>query len=465
MKATSIILIYLLLNSFLFAQNKRANIWQIVGAGQLNFNFDPVQVNQNIPALAINISSQSATISDTSGNILFYTNGEIVANALNDTMPNGTGLFGKNLEGFNNVIIVPKPLSNSVYYIFYVTWYYDGVKMHEELAYSVVDMGLDNGNGDVVQKNIVICDSISQRVAATFHSNGKDVWVVVHKLSGNEYNSFLVTPDSINSIPVVSNSGTLYTGSNSYCTGQMKISGNGSMIAASMRTAKDSSDLSQFNNSTGIISNTITIQDGMYGIEFSPDNKKMYGAIVSSLYQYDLSYWNVDSILNSKEIVFSGTTLAKLGKAQLASNGKIYIARNGNNYLGVINNPNAGGAACDFVLDGLSLNGLICPYVLPNFISSYFDFSTSVESPKLRDSKFEVYPNPASNVLQITSEELQIKNCKLKMYDLFGREVLETSITGQNQTIDISQVQQGVYVYKIEDNKGVVKSGKLVVMR
>lgn len=456
----------LLLSMSIYAQNKRANVW-LFGRGYsgscsgLNFNNEP---STYFLGGAIDFTMQGASISDTSGNLQFYTNGETVMNALHDTMPNGTGLLGKNQGGFNNVVIVPKPLSDNIYYIFYVTWYYDGVKMHEELDYSIVDMNLDNGNGDVVQKNIVLCDSISQRVAATFHANKRDVWVVVHKLSGDEYNSFLVTPDSIMNSPIVSHSGTLYNENYIYSTGQIKISGNGCKISASMRIANDSTDISLFNNLTGIISNSITIKLNADGVEFSPDNLKLYGFIGTTFYQYDLSNWDKDSILSSKYEYYAGDTYtSKLGVAQLAPDGKIYIARNSKNYLGVINSPNATGVACDFVLDGFYLNGKTSSYVLPNFISSYFDFSTSVKSPMLSNSKIEVYPNPAVNQLTVISKQLSANGNKLVLYDLFGKEVLSTEI--KEQTIDISQVPQGVYVYKIIDNKGILKSGKLVVVK
>lgn len=74
-----------------------------------------------------------------------------------------------------------------------------------------------------------------------------------------------------------------------------------------------------------------------------------------------------------------------------------------------------------------------------------------------------IYPNPANNTLKIESFKRKFKNCNFITYDLFGKEVLSTEI--KEQSIDISQVPQGVYVYKISGDNGVLKSGKLVVVK
>ena len=60
----------------------------------------------------------SSAISDTSGNLLFYTNGEKVWDRTHVIMPNGSGLHGTQTSA-QGVVIVPKPGNNKVYYIFY----------------------------------------------------------------------------------------------------------------------------------------------------------------------------------------------------------------------------------------------------------------------------------------------------------------------------------------------------------
>ena len=60
-----------------------------------------------------------ATISDSKGNLLLYTDGTSVWNKLHQVMDNGTGLFG-NVSSTQSSMVVPKPGSPSIYYIFTV---------------------------------------------------------------------------------------------------------------------------------------------------------------------------------------------------------------------------------------------------------------------------------------------------------------------------------------------------------
>ena len=53
---------------------------------------------------------------------------------------------------------------------------------------------------------------------------------------------------------------------------------------------------------------------------------------------------------------------------KLAQDGKIYIALSNYEYLGVIENPNEKGLACNFVLDGIYLEGKISKSGLQNII-------------------------------------------------------------------------------------------------
>jgi gliding motility-associated-like protein len=59
------------------------------------------------------------------------------------------------------------------------------------------------------------------------------------------------------------------------------------------------------------------------------------------------------------------------GSLQLGPDGKIYVVRLSQPYLGVIQNPNAVGAACQYKEEGVDLNELYYWYGLPNFISNY----------------------------------------------------------------------------------------------
>ncbi len=90
-------------------------------------------------------------------------------------MPNGTGLMG-GFSSTQSALIVPLPNSVSKYYIFTTQDYAtDG-----GLSYSVVDMNLNGGFGDLIigNKNILVIDQTSEKVTSVLHANGIDVWII-----------------------------------------------------------------------------------------------------------------------------------------------------------------------------------------------------------------------------------------------------------------------------------------------
>ena len=69
-------------------------------------------------------------------------------------MPNGYNMGG-DPSATQSGVIVPKPLDPDIYYIFTV----DNNIGSKGLQYSVVDLSLENGLGDVKNKNNKICFS------------------------------------------------------------------------------------------------------------------------------------------------------------------------------------------------------------------------------------------------------------------------------------------------------------------
>lgn len=108
------------------------------------------------------------------------------------------------------------------------------------------------------------------------------------------------------------------------------------------------------------MTNSLVLEDlfpgyGPYGIEFSPDSKRLYAANegltnpnVSQVYQWNLAAGSAQDIIDSK--VAMGQ-MDNAGALQLAPDGKIYLAQTGTNYVGVINEPDSIGTACEFTQD------------------------------------------------------------------------------------------------------------------
>jgi len=71
---------------------------------------------------------------------------------------------------------------------------------------------------------------------------------------------------------------------------------------------------------------------------------------------------------------------------------------------------------------------------------------------------FSVYPNPANDFINITSQTSGDKN--VVVYNVLGKQVINTTIN--TERLDISNLNSGVYIIKISQN-GVSSTKKLVV--
>lgn len=83
----------------------------------------------------------------------------------------------------------------------------------------------------------------------------------------------------------------------------------------------------------------------------------------------------------------------------------------------------------------------------------------------LADGSFAmVYPNPASNVLNISTNSQKAKFAKV--YDLTGRNIATYELTGSITKVDISSYENGVYIYTVMDEEnGKVFTAKFSVAK
>ncbi|MCX6256674.1 MAG: T9SS type A sorting domain-containing protein [Bacteroidia bacterium] len=325
-------------------------------------------------------SAETCCISDYQGNLLFYSDGQTVWNRYHQVMPHGTGLYG----GIGQTgIIVPLPNSNHIYYLFTISAYYFPTGVDHGFNYSVIDMNLDNGKGDIVDstKNTNLLPKVARNITAVAHSNKVDTWVMVHNWNSDQFYAYLITPAGVSS-PVITNIGTTYSGINNTGGGDMKFSNKGSKLALAINYSNNFYvELYDFNITSGMVNNYLLINNTnfalMQGVEFSPDESKLYISAGDNIYQYNLNAGNPTDIINSVYMC----TLFGNGSMQLAPNAKIYISGGqSSSMMSIINHPNLEGSDCGFILDTLIIN----PYSqsmksIPNFITSYFsnllDFS------------------------------------------------------------------------------------------
>ncbi len=472
------IVVFSLFVSNLIAQ-KQANYWYFADLAGLHFaNGEPEILNDGQIDAATCIEASSA-ISDSSGQLLFYCCAKKIYNRLHQIMPNGDHLLGGG-SSTQGALIVPMPGSDERFYVFTLDEFQNNLA--NGLNYYIVNMCLDNGLGDVeltpsfatsVQKGTLLLADAGEKLCATYHQNGADIWVVTRKHFSNEFYSFLITELGIQD-PTISAIG--WDNSNpdpdteySSALGQIKISPDGSKLAMAVGNhAPGYVQLFDFDNSTGQLTNEKTLYadnaSNQYGIAFSPDNTKLYmrGAPPTGIRQFDITLSGESEIVQSAAAVpwiggYGGTGM------QLANNGKIYVSFN--THLGVINAPNLSVPDCNYIGEAIDIYaaiGTFSSYTLPSFMDG-FNYHNGIPA-CLPDSQIELAQNdfivlspmPCNSHLVVASSHTNIHISQLKIVNATGQTMaqLNASAIGQFKfEIDTSDLPNGVYFLEILTNE------------
>lgn len=328
------LLLLLLMISNLIQAQLQNNQWRFGFGAAIDFNSIPPNYPTGTALPTLNPPFQvgsyiegTASIADkNTGNLLFYTDGQTVWNANNQPMPNGSGLNGSDLlSAYMGAIIVPVPGSCTRYYIFCVD---DSEQGFRGITYSMVDMSLDNGLGDVIpgQKNITLFVNDSEMLIAYPKSSGDGYWVISNDavFSSNQLAAFEVTAQGINPTPVLSAvSNTAFTGKiNPQGTKFVTIGNNGSGI-----------ELYDFDASSGMVSNPVSIpqflpDDYLKYFEFSPNGNYLYASGDLYFYQIDISSGISASMLASATSINFGFPISYYCTPQLGPDGKLYVVKN-----------------------------------------------------------------------------------------------------------------------------------------
>ena len=355
------------------------NIWCFGNNAGLDFNGTNASPLQS-QVQAIN---NTASVSDPQGNLLFYTDGRTVWDRNHNIMPNGGGLKGGQYAS-NPVLVAPLPQSSSKFYIFTLEDQFG----NRGLRYTVLDMSLNAGFGDVLSfsKNTLVVDSVSEGITSFLHQNGSDIWITVHKLNSTNYQSYLLNPNGLESVPVVTSIGSYY--SEDDLGGYMKASSDSKKLISSRHSSLEIFD---FNNASGTFSGYVDLEplfvgvDEFDGVEFSPNDSVIYVVTFTEGSSYDRLFQLV--IPTFQITLLNSNPLSLFGSLQLAADKKIYFAIPGQSHLGVIHYPNRLGVQCQFDEQDVELiQGTMCLAGLPLPILYSFTLDTSDYSSLGRDT-------------------------------------------------------------------------------
>lgn len=458
-------------NLWLFGNDTSQNFpW---GSYNINFQNNPFTID-TVPA-RITVQNTNANISDTNGELLFYTNGVCIADANGDTMQNGNNLnpssytsqYPKGLYINQAALILPLPGSASIYYLFHSTIDNQVQSTALHLYLSIIDMNGNNNLGTVVSKNqSVINDTLNTgKITAVKHANGRDWWVVCHRAFSDIYYTFLLTPSGLTG-PF-----TQHIGSNrSFDTGQVCFSPDGNRFA--YFSAVTDLDILDFDRCSGTFSNYthIAINDTAFGrgVAFSPNSQFLYATSTKYVYQFDVT---IPSIISSQTTVAvwdsfysppQGGPLLPLPAlyniAQLAPDGKIYISTgNGTFHMHVIDQPDNSGSACNFLQHGVQL-----PFYyfnsLPNHPNYFLGSSTgsicdsiTFISEELKSISCSIGPNPSDGNFSLQYKMPPGKDGIVTINDINGKLIYEDKLARWStyKNISLTTAADGIYFLKI----------------
>lgn len=349
----------------------QANIWYFGQNAGVDFSSGvPVALTDG----QLNTEEGCVTICDEKGTLLFYTNGVSVWNKNHEVMPNGSGLMGSPSSTSSGVVIQHPTIKNQ-YFLFTVPATADSAGFR----YSMVDMSLNNGLGDIMatQKNIKLHHPATEKLTAALHRNGKDYWILTHEWLSDVFIAYKITAQGLAQEAVTSSVGSIHNGGTLNTQGYMKANPDGTNVALALEES-GVLEIFDFDNETGKVSAPISITlpatSYIYGIEFSPDGSLLYvsAAGTGEIYQYNLQAGSEAAIRASALMIGKTNPTAWVGALQVATNGKIYFTVYKTPYLGVIENPNMLGMGCGFNQTAVDLGGKLSTLGLPTFSQNYF---------------------------------------------------------------------------------------------
>ena len=184
-EAKYFIIIFLILTACCVqGQNRNAKWYFGLGAG-LDFMNNPPSV---LTGSTTNGGGDCASIANTGGSLLFYTDGNTVYNQTHAVMANGLGLNGNPIGVNQPAFIAKQPGNANIFYVLTNNSIAQFSFTNTGVYYSVVDMNLAAGMGSVTIKNVLLCPPpVSDALTCVKHCNGSDIWIVSHDLYSNVF--------------------------------------------------------------------------------------------------------------------------------------------------------------------------------------------------------------------------------------------------------------------------------------
>lgn len=455
------------------------------GYGNAILRFQGDQAFSEPADLRMNFESTVAVMPDSSGNILFYTNGCYIANGLGDTMANGAGLNPGEMADWTcptsgytaplGAMALQLPENSHLYYLFHMGVRYTPERKltYGPFYYSVIDMEMAGGKGIVISKNNVLADGQFEPFTAVQHGNGRDWWLVFPEYGTNKYHQLFFSASGVQQMDTQEIGDALacrYIGSSAF-------SPNGIRYARQQHCGVVVMD---FDRCSGALSNARSIGMPLRailggGIAFSKDGNKLLVSSQLSIQEADLTLPNpiLDTIIPSIDI--AGASLLIM---QYAPNGKIYLNNLGRtkayHVLNTPNNPDIGFEQRGLLLPVFTVRSLpnypnFRLYDLPNSPCDTLGINTPVSSTESVEQVrgLSLFPNPAQNQVNLVIDQVWTLNgaVQYQILNALGSVLRQGEVTKGTieQQINLKNLPNGLYIFQLTQEGNMLASAKLVV--
>jgi hypothetical protein len=333
----------------------------------------------------------------------------------------------------------------------------------------------------ISKNNLILSDtSMNGDMQACRHANGRDWWIVKPHIYSDLYYIGLLTPQGIEmqliQIPNVPHNLRINSSSKFNIQGTKYIQYVGGIQRLIHEYDFDRCNGTLSNFVVHDISDSIAPNDnGLATMTISPDGSKFYIkrnssiGITGGLYQVDLASDSMKLIA-----IYAGTP-------QMMPNGKKMIFRESfldsndvfQRRVSEISNPNASFNELEIhhfkynppnALDGIAPNNFAYMRLGADTLSICDSLSVITrKSAYEKPSGLVVYPNPATDYLQIEVQERS--NTQYKITNYFGQVVHIWQSDQIKQNIELNNIRNGFYLLQATSNVGRVVQKKFVIQR
>lgn len=475
------------------------------GSTILNFKNNPITLTRF--GYALSLGACNVQLFDKNDSLILYSNGSKIFNGKHRLIEGGDSLsygsdwatspFAGTYYGEFIIRVFPDPMvilpsvkSHNQYFVISI-FIPVGTAFHQKIVYTLVDMSLNGGRGKVIEKEVVLkTGKFAEAITACKHGNGRDWWIIAREYGKKNFTIFLLDSTGISLKLENQLSGWDFPGVNlEQGNHTNRFSYDGSMFASFTHLGVE---LFDFNRCNGFLTNrreiTLPLSDtltyaGAGG--FSPNNKLLYVGNIQKYYQIDifnglkLRKIATNDGYRDTPMGQTGGIETNFGSPQLAADGKLYMnTTSTTRYLHVIENPNDTGILCNFKQHAIKL------LTFNNGLPKYPNYELGAVADKCGESeildneieKIEVYPNPASDYVEISpSTVIPLATVMLNLFqhltftltNLLGQQTsLPVEVYNRGYRIDTRSLPEGIYLLQIKDrNESIVKTERIVIQR